>query len=142
MKDNSTDPHATDMIEYPRLVEIIFICIPFVTYFYHCYYLSLTIDFPRLESLLAEANTIYGTTIDDAFVASLIGAREYTPFCKQKVYRESTLMHGNTEESEPATEIFSIPGTSNEMTKFAKDSMSTSQIQLVVNLPTVSVQLR
>ncbi|CRL03003.1 CLUMA_CG016444, isoform A [Clunio marinus] len=67
-------------------------------------------------------------------------SKDSTPFGTKKVCRESDTPHGKSDEDESETLL--IPGDRDEINNFCDNAMKFSKIQIKVDLPVVSVQLK
>lgn len=85
------------------------------------------------------------------FSFNISNSNEPTPFSAKHVWRESDTPHAKTDTTDDQNtsqpnltddEKLLIPGDITEMNKFCDETELTSKLKIIVNLPTVSVQLR
>lgn len=124
---------------------------------YHGHVLRILIEIPSMETI---ENNIQKQQIGDDnsdgchhsdFSFNMTGTNESTPFSAKHVWRESDTPH-RTDDHEPSAgkssqniadnEKLLIPGDSTEINNFCDESEETSQLKIIVTLPTVSLQLR
>ncbi|XP_049531977.1 autophagy-related protein 2 homolog B [Anopheles darlingi] len=92
---------------------------------------------PREESEDSEP------TSGESFGVSTGRSKEDTPFSAKRVCRESDTPHSKTATGVPeAPETLTLPGDSDEMDTFCSCAMKRSKLQIRIDLPVVSLQLK
>lgn len=81
-----------------------------------------------------------GPTSGESIGVNTPKEQDSTPFSSKRVCRESDTPHKKQSTDNPETLI--IPGDKAEMDSFCENSMKTAKIQIKINLPVVSLQLR
>ncbi|XP_058813814.1 autophagy-related protein 2 homolog B [Topomyia yanbarensis] len=79
-------------------------------------------------------------TSGESFGVTTGRSKDDTPFSAKRVCRESDTPHTKASADDPET--LTLPGDSNELSRFSQTAMELSKLQIRIDLPVVSLQLK
>lgn len=98
-------------------------------------------NFARVQNSGKSSDDTDSDPTAESIKTNFLKVKESTPFSTKKVCRESDTPHSKMDDGEE-TETLLIPGDREEMNKFCDSAMKFSRMQIKLDIPVVSVQLK